>query len=267
LMMSPLTGTLAAAASGRSTRIQAEVVAHQRRGPDVAVLTLRPAARVDFVPGQSLPIALDGRPRAWRPFTPAHAPREDGTLELHVRAVAGGYVSPALVFETAPGDVVAVAEPVGTLGWRDPVRDAVLIASGTGIAPFAAMLEGRDRGRGRTSRHRVTLVNCARSEAGLYDLESVRRLESTCTGLTVETRTGPAAPLWQAPGGPPAAADWVPQDWQDRDVFVCGSPAFAEAAVASLLAAGYDPSAVHVEQFGSSSPAPRGATAHGGGTA
>ena len=147
------------------------------------------------------------------------------------------------------------------------MRDAVLIASGTGMTPFAAMLEARARARGRKTRNRVTLVNCARSEADLYDLESVRQLESH-VWLTLETRTGPEVPSGRRPaGGGPVPTDWVSDDWADRDVFVCGSPGFAEEARAALLAAGHDPAAVHVERSGSTIPAPWGATAHGGGTA
>lgn len=260
-LMVPLTRAFTDAAAGPAARTDAEVVGLERVGADVAVITLRPAAAVAYRPGQSVTVSTPHRPRAWRPFSPAHGPRDDGTIELHVRAVAGGLVSPALVYETEPGDVVGIGAAVGTLGWSDTARNAVLLAGGTGIAPFLAMLDSRAQARGRRARQRVHVVRCAASEADVYDLARLSELESAHGWLTVETMAGGAAP-----GGAPGS-DRVPDEWADRDVYVCGSPRFVEDAVTSLHAAGIDPSAVQLEQYGSRYPAPSGATAHGGGTA
>src|SRR5262249_47532442 len=63
----------------------AEVVAHERRGQDVAVLRLRPFGEYPFRAGQYLHVECDHHPREWRPYSIANAPRPDGTLDLHVR--------------------------------------------------------------------------------------------------------------------------------------------------------------------------------------
>jgi NAD(P)H-flavin reductase len=270
-MMLPLTRAFTEAA-GRTVTCGAEVVGIDRRGADVAVLTLRPERPVDHRPGQSVTVRTPHRPRVWRPFSPANQPRDDGTLELHVRAVAGGLVSPALVYETEPGDVLELGAPVGTLGWSDTARNAVLLAGGTGIAPFLAMLDARAQARGRRARQRVHVVRCGTSDADVYDLPRLRELESAHGWLTVETLSGPEAPgaaSTAEPGGSTTDGDpgWVADEWADRDLYVCGSPRFVSDVVTSLDAAGIDPSAVHLEQYGSPSPAPSGATAHGGGTA
>ncbi|MEU8422923.1 FAD-binding oxidoreductase [Micromonospora sp. NPDC048835] len=67
-----------------------EVIGHDRPSPDIAILTVRPWRRLPFRPGQAVPVCTPRRPGHWRWLSPANAPRADGTVELHVRAVAGG---------------------------------------------------------------------------------------------------------------------------------------------------------------------------------
>ena len=42
-------------------------------------------------------------PRVWRKYSIANAPRADGTLDLHIRAIPGGQVSTTLVHDTGGG--------------------------------------------------------------------------------------------------------------------------------------------------------------------
>jgi len=101
-------------AAGQPAWWEADVVAHDRRTIDVAVLLVRPRARYDYLPGQSVSLETELRPRLWRYYSPANAPRPDGLLELHVKARDGGPVSSALVHRVGVGDVLRLARPSGT---------------------------------------------------------------------------------------------------------------------------------------------------------
>ena len=68
---------------------EAEVVDHERRTVDVAVLRLRPDPELPYEPGQSISVETDVRPKLWRYYSPATAPRPDGLLEIHVKAHDG----------------------------------------------------------------------------------------------------------------------------------------------------------------------------------
>ena len=48
----------------------ADVVGHDRRTIDVAVLQVRPRARYDYLAGQSVSLETDLRPRLWRYYSP-----------------------------------------------------------------------------------------------------------------------------------------------------------------------------------------------------
>ena len=85
----------------------AEIVAYEARSADLAVLTLQPCQPVPYLPGQHVPIQTPRWPRLWRHYSIANAPREDGTLTIHVRAVPGGLVSPLPVHHVAVGDTSA----------------------------------------------------------------------------------------------------------------------------------------------------------------
>lgn len=91
----------------------ARVVWHERRTADIAALRVQPEYQLDYTPGQSVAVESRLRPNVWRYFTPANAPRRNGTVDLHVRLVGGGPVSTALVQGVAAGDTLRLGAPVG----------------------------------------------------------------------------------------------------------------------------------------------------------
>ncbi len=111
--------------------------------PDVTGLHLQPAngePRLQWLPGQYLDVLLDGDRR--RPFSIANGPRPDGTIELHVRHVAGGGFTSRVAGELAVGDTLRIEGPLGTFVAReDSERPMIFMAGGTGIAPVKAIVE------------------------------------------------------------------------------------------------------------------------------
>lgn len=65
----------------------AEVVSHDLRTPDVAVVTVRPDQPYPFLAGQYASLETPWWPRIWRHYSFASAPRSDGLLSFHVKAV------------------------------------------------------------------------------------------------------------------------------------------------------------------------------------
>lgn len=93
----------------------AEVVAHDLRTPDVAVVTVRPDQPYPFLAGQYTSLETPWWPRIWRHYSFASAPRSDGLLSFHVKAVPAGWVSGALVHRARPGDVLRLGPPAGSM--------------------------------------------------------------------------------------------------------------------------------------------------------
>ncbi|RKN41398.1 globin domain-containing protein [Micromonospora endolithica] len=225
----------------------AEIVGHERRGFDVAVLTLRPQYLLPFAPGQSVGVSHPSV-RSWRYYSPANAPRADGTLELHVRSAPGGVVSSRLVYGSAVGDQLHLSAPVGdrlTLRSAGP-EDLLLLAAGTGWAPVKALVE---QVAAEGSRRAVDLYLGARSRGEFYDDEAVDKLASSYPWLTVTRVVG--ADL-NRPGEFTHAVDraLVDGDWRSRHVYVCGSDDMVSHAVAALNRAGYHAGQLHFEGLG-----------------
>src|SRR6266704_3683983 len=92
----------------------AEVVGHEKHDHGIAVLTVSPDQPLRYEPGQHLTVQTLRWPHVWRPYSIACRPREDGVIRLHVKAVAGGRVSNALVPPTSPGDEIILGPAMGT---------------------------------------------------------------------------------------------------------------------------------------------------------
>lgn len=223
----------------------ADVVGHERRGFDVAVLTLRPQYLLPFTPGQSIGVAHPAV-RSWRYYSPANAPRPDGTIELHVRAAPGGVVSSRLVFGCQTGDQLHLAAPVGTglTLARAGGADLLLLASGTGWAPVKALVE-QVAAEGGAPR-RVDLYVGARSPLEVYDREAIDKLEASYPWLTVTYVVGPDP---NQPGESLRVVDraLADGDRRSRHVFVCGSDRMVSQSVDALRRAGYHDTQVHHE--------------------
>jgi NAD(P)H-flavin reductase/hemoglobin-like flavoprotein len=223
----------------------AEVVRHEPRGFDVAVLTLRLDQPMRYAAGQSVMVETSMLPSTWRSFTPANAARADGILELHVRAIDGGLVSPALVYRLRQGDVLRLGAPVGhrlTLGSSDG-RDLVLIAGGTGLAPLRALIEEiASHGPHRN----VDLFVGARDTHGLYDMPALRQLAQSHPWLRITPLVGQDAGSFEnrSLAGPVLRA----AAWGGRSFYVCGSPAMVSATVRELAAAGIPQELLHFEE-------------------
>ena len=232
---------------------EADVVAHEGRAIDVAVLTVRPRARYDYLAGQSVSLETDIRPRLWRYYSPANAPRPDGLMEIHVKARDGGPVSSALVRRIAVGDVLRLGPPVGHIALDDGSdRDLLLVAGGMGLAPLKALID-------QVARHgparRVDLFVGARNEDHLYDRADLRRLEQENPWLTV-TYAVSEDKLSAMEQGDVGDVVMRHGPWLSREVFVAGPAAMVDDTVARLIEHGVPQQRVRSEIFAPSRPGP-----------
>jgi NAD(P)H-flavin reductase/hemoglobin-like flavoprotein len=230
-----------------------EVVAHERRSLDVAVLRVRPNQPLEYLPGQSISLESDLRPRLWRWYSPANAPRPDGVLELHVKARDGGPVSSALVRLTQVGDVLRLGPPVGHLALDTASdRDLLLVAGGVGLAPMKALVDQVAR---QGPPRRVDLFVGARTEDGFYDRADLRRLEQEHPWLTVTCAVSQEKVSLLEHGD---IGDVVLRHgpWTSRDAYVAGNPATVEDTVTRLHQHGVPMARIRTEVFAASRPSP-----------
>jgi NAD(P)H-flavin reductase/hemoglobin-like flavoprotein len=229
-----------------------EVVAHERRAPDLAVLVVRPDRPYEYAAGQYASIETPYRPRSWRTYSMATAPSPDGLLEFHVRALDNGWVSGPLVWRAQVGDVLRLGAPQGDLRVdHDSRRDVLAVAGGTGLAPVKAILD--DMTKWNTSR-RFTLFFGARHTRDLYDMAALHRISALNPWFTVVPVVS-EDPMFTGEQGlvADAVARWG--RWTEHDVLVCGSPPMTRATFDRLVSLGVPAERIRYDVVGDAHPA------------
>jgi NAD(P)H-flavin reductase len=232
----------------------AQVISHERRRFDIAMLRVMPDRPLDYLPGQSVALEASSRRRGWRYYSMANAPRADHTLDFHVRLVDGGLISQTLVRTLRVGDWVRLGPPIGTLTLgQESERDILLVAGSTGLAPIKAILEQIAR---RTTPPRVHLFFGAQTADALYDLEDLGKRAAESPWLTVVPAVSASGDTVPSAGDAHGAQHGVLPDvvarhghWAEHDAYVCGSPDMVVATTERLAQLGLPRNRIRLESF------------------
>jgi NAD(P)H-flavin reductase len=226
---------------------EATVLAHELRRFDIAAFRVSLSEPLDYLPGQSVSVESAARPRLWRFYSMANAPRPDGTLDFHVRALDGGALSMALARGLTVGSRLRLGPPVGTLTFdAGSGRDVLLVAGSTGLAPLKAIAEQIS---GLPDPPRVHLFFGSRTADGLYDLPELEKVAAGCPWLTV-LPVVTSEPGYQGESGPLPDVIARNGNWRDHDVYISGPSGMIEATVGRLAAQGVPEEQIRVEDFG-----------------
>ena len=204
----------------------AEVVSHDLRTPDVAVITVRPDQPYPFLAGQYAGVETPWWPRVWRHYSFASAPRPDGLLTFHVKAVPAGWVSNALVHRARPGDIIRLGPPAGTMTVDHTTDSGLLcLGGGTGIAPIKALVEDVVE---HGERRLVEVFYGARTGHDLYDIDTLLRMQQSHPWLSVRPVVDEQTQLRL----PDAIREWGP--WNEYDAYLSGPPGMIRSGVDAL---------------------------------
>ncbi len=229
----------------RLLTLPARVQAMERPTADRLILRLRlpPNHGLRWLAGQYLDlIAANGLRRA---YSIANADVANG-LELHISRVSGGPMSALLFEQLQPNALLRLQAPRGSfhLGNVAGLR-LVWLATGTGIAPFKAMLEQLAAQPASTWPAEIRLFWGNRQAADFYWMPVAGALPLQFTPVCSRE------PGWSGAQGHVqdlALAGALP----DR-VFACGNPAMIDAARAGFIDLGLAPHHFHSDAFVSSS--------------
>jgi ferredoxin-NADP reductase len=224
--------------------------------PRVRELSFRRAdgAAMPYLAGQFVTLLLPHEGKDLRrSYSIATVPGGDGVLALAASHVEGGRAT-ALLFGMEPGARVKATGPYGRFVLRDdPPGRYLLIATGTGVTPYRAMLPELALRTG-TGRCEVDLLLGVRTRAELLYADEFAALAAReprfrfhpCLSREPELRPGESRGHVQDQLARLALAP-------AHDVaYLCGNPAMVDAAFAALTAAGFPSANVRREKYVSS---------------
>ncbi len=187
-------------------------------------------------------------------------------LEFYVSLVADGGLTPRL-FALLPGDRVHLSPKITgkfTLHDVPAEQDLVLMSTGTGLAPYIAMLRS---GEAQTQTRRIAVVHGVRNSWDLgykAELEAMAAVNDRITYLPMISRPQNEHAPWPGRVGY-AQGVWseglLEPYWkrmptsEDCHVFLCGNPAMINDAVPLLEQDGFQehtgrqPGTIHMEKY------------------
>lgn len=127
-------------------------------------------SRLAFLPGQYVNLRVPGSEQS-RAYSFSSL-QKDGEVSFLIRNVPGGLMSSFLTGLAKAGDSMSLVGPLGSFYLRDIRRPLLLLAGGTGLAPFTAMLE---KVAEQGSEHPLHLIYGVTND---FDLVELDRLEA-----------------------------------------------------------------------------------------
>lgn len=217
--------------------LAAKVIERKKVTTDIARIRIARPAQMEIIPGQFIHICVDEHTR--RSYSVANQAMQDNFIELHVRHVPGGKVSPWLTEQIEPGDLVNLAGPYGACFYTEDARDQPLILAGTstGLAPLLGILKDA---LAQGHRGSIDLYHGAVSPDGLYLRDTLRGIAQAHEQVNIHWSTlNGANPNEQIHATP--IGELIKQQHpctKDLRAYLCGAPAFVKAIKRDLFLSG-----------------------------
>lgn len=228
--------------------MQARLIESVELSPGVRhfVFEAEGAGPFHFMPGQFVSFTGDVRGKAiTRAYSIASPPNGGRRFELCLNLVKEGIFSPRL-FEMQPGETVAMQSPLGMFTLRQPPRDSLMIATGTGIAPFRSMLKAHLN----AASPQFTLLFGVRYESHLMyrsEFEELARCFPQFRFWPILSR--PDAGWTGRAGHVQAHLDEALNGRRDVDVYLCGLKAMVDDVRRILKSQGFDRKQIFYEKY------------------
>ncbi|MGH9095422.1 MAG: FAD-binding oxidoreductase [Acidimicrobiales bacterium] len=221
---------------------------------ETTTLRLSLPASSGFAAGQyyNVRLLLPGRPRpVQRAYSVGSSPVPDpSVIEVTVKRMDGGLISPRLVDEVRAGETVAVRGPYGSFIWSAGLAGPVLlVAAGSGVVPLIAMAR---LGDSVGAEERMRLLFCSKSYDTIIYRDEITRLGRTswfdCTH-TFTRSSGDKRAAFHRRIDRDMLKTWMDGGPSAKLAYICGPPSMVDQCADDLVTLGVDPAGVHTEKY------------------
>jgi benzoate/toluate 1,2-dioxygenase reductase subunit len=204
-------------------------------------------SKLAFLPGQYVNLQVPGSEHS-RAYSFSSLQR-DGEVSFLIRNVPGGLMSSFLTGLAKAGDNMTLAGPLGSFYLRDIRRPLLLLAGGTGLAPFTAMLEKiAEQG----SAHPVHLIYGVTNDFDLVEVDRLEALAARIPNFTFSACVANPDSQYPRKGYVTQHIEPVHLNDGDVDVYLCGPPPMVEAVSQYIREQGITPANFYYEKFAAS---------------
>ncbi|MFJ2317516.1 benzoate 1,2-dioxygenase electron transfer component BenC [Glutamicibacter sp. NPDC087661] len=200
---------------------------------------------LSFLPGQYVNIEVPGSGGQTRSYSFSSGPEVD-IVSFLIRITDGGLMSTYMRDTAQVGDRITFTGPMGSFFLREPKRQSLLLAGGTGLAPLLAILE---KLAGMDNPHPVHLIYGVNTDIDLVELDVLQDYTQRIAGFSFDTVVGDPDSASQKKGY--VTNHFEPQHLAegDVDIYLCGPPPMVEGVRRHLEAEGLKPQNFYYEKF------------------
>ncbi|OWP51227.1 benzoate 1,2-dioxygenase electron transfer component BenC [Pseudomonas nitroreducens] len=204
-------------------------------------------SKLAFLPGQYVNLQVPGSEQT-RAYSFSSL-QKNGEVSFLIRNVPGGLMSSFLTGLAKAGDAMTLAGPLGSFYLREIKRPLLLLAGGTGLAPFTAMLEQiAERG----SEHPLHLIYGVTHDFDLVEMDRLEAFAARIPNFTFSACV--ASPESNYPRKGYVTQHIEPAHLNDGevDLYLCGPPPMVEAVSQYIRSQGITPANFYYEKFAAS---------------
>ncbi len=200
---------------------------------------------MQFQAGQFFMIKIPSDPPQNRSYSVSSPPNTKG-FKLCVKLLPDGLGSNYLR-NLKIGDEIECMGPAGHFTLKDSNKDIIMVATGTGLAPFMSMLPIiLQKGSGQN----IRLYFGCRHQEDLFYFEKLSKWEEEYENFKVITCLSKAKENWQGSHG--RVTDLLIQDEIDPEntkVYICGNGNMVKDVRNMMIKKGLDKNDIHFELF------------------
>lgn len=203
--------------------------------------------KLAFLPGQYVNLKVPGSNQT-RAYSFSSLPR-NGEVSFLIRNVPGGLMSSFLTSLAKQGDAMSLAGPLGSFYLREFKRPLLLLAGGTGLAPFTAMLEKiAEEG----SAHPLHLIYGVTNDADLVEMDKLQAFAARIPNFTFTACVANADSPYPHKGYVTQHIEPKHLNEGEVDIYLCGPPPMVEAVSHFIRERGIQPANFYYEKFAAS---------------
>ena len=224
----------------------ARVSAIARDSATTVTFALQAERPLSFLPGQYVNLQVPGS-KETRSYSFSSAPNQT-ELAFLIRDVPGGMMSTYMRAKANTGDFMMFTGPYGSFYLRPTIRPILMLAGGTGLAPFLSMLLWI---KDNPTDQPITLAYGVNSNDDLVELGTLAELKSVIPNLdyftvVVDKNSGHSKLGYVTDHLSPGQLNGG-----DVDVYVCGPPPMVDGVRKWMTGVGVTPKNFLFEKFSS----------------